>query len=82
MKCLPLITFVIVAVLMHADVRGQESSPPPEMKALEKLVNVHVGERRLARTPLHSNQHAYQPGKSCETALHQLVGKVEKALHF
>jgi hypothetical protein len=38
MKCLPLITFVIVAVLMHADVRGQESSLPPEMKALEKLV--------------------------------------------
>ena len=52
------------------------------LKTLEKLVNVHVGERRLSRAPLHSNQHAYQPGKSCETALHQLVGKVEKALHF
>lgn len=47
MKCLPLITFVIVGVLMHADVRGQESSPPPEMKALERLVGTwkveHVG---------------------------------------
>ena len=47
MKCLPLITFVIVAVLMHADVRGEESSPPPEMKALQQLVGTwkveHVG---------------------------------------
>ena len=38
MRCLPVIAFAIVTVLMHADVRGQESSPPPEMKALERLV--------------------------------------------
>jgi len=40
MKFLPPMTvFVIVAVLMHADVRGEESTvPPPEMKALERLV--------------------------------------------
>jgi Tfp pilus assembly protein PilF len=47
MKCFPLIPFLIVAVLMHADLRGQESSPPPEMRALEKLVGSwkveHVG---------------------------------------
>jgi hypothetical protein len=30
--------------------------------------------------PLHPNQHAYQSGKSVETALHQLVVRVEKAL--
>jgi len=30
--------------------------------------------------PLHPNQHAYQTGKSVETALHQLVVWVEKAL--
>jgi len=29
--------------------------------------------------PLHPNQHAYQAGKSVETALHQLVVWVEKA---
>jgi uncharacterized iron-regulated membrane protein len=29
---------------------------------------------------LHPNQHAYQAGKSVETALHQLVVRVEKAL--
>ena len=33
----------------------------------------------MAFTPLHSNQHAYQAGKSVETALHQLVVWVEKA---
>lgn len=30
--------------------------------------------------PLHHRQHAYQKGKSVETALHQLVVKIEKAL--
>jgi len=29
---------------------------------------------------LHPNEHAYQPGKSVETALHQLLVQVEKAL--
>jgi hypothetical protein len=31
-------------------------------------------------TPLHRNQFAYQPGKSTETALHQLVTRIEKTL--
>jgi hypothetical protein len=30
--------------------------------------------------PLHPDQHAYQAGKSVETALHQLVVRVQKAL--
>ena len=34
----------------------------------------------LVSKPLHSNKHAYQPGKSMEMALHQLVVRVEKAL--
>jgi hypothetical protein len=34
----------------------------------------------LAFMPLHPNQHAYQAGRSVETALHQLVVWVEKAL--
>ena len=39
MRCLPVTAFLVVAVLMHADVRGQEpNAPPPEMKALERLV--------------------------------------------
>ena len=34
----------------------------------------------LVSKPLHPKQHAYQTGKSVETALHQLVVRVEKAL--
>jgi hypothetical protein len=35
---LPTTASLILAVLMHADVRGQESNAPPEMKALERLL--------------------------------------------
>ncbi|XP_076549179.1 uncharacterized protein LOC143306598 [Osmia lignaria lignaria] len=34
----------------------------------------------LASKPLHPSQHAYQNGKSTETALHKLVGLIEGAL--
>jgi len=34
----------------------------------------------LALKPLHPNQHAYQAGKPVETALLQLVVRLEKAL--
>jgi len=30
--------------------------------------------------PMHPRQHAYQAGKSTESSLHQLVGRIEKAL--
>jgi hypothetical protein len=30
--------------------------------------------------PLHPNQHAYKVGKSVDTALHQLVLRIEKAI--
>ena len=29
---------------------------------------------------MHPHQHAYQPGKSCESALHQLVARIEETL--
>jgi hypothetical protein len=34
----------------------------------------------LVTRPLDPNQHAYQAGKSVETALHQLVVRIERAL--
>jgi len=34
----------------------------------------------LALQPIHPDQHAYQAARSVETALHQLVVRVEKAL--
>jgi len=50
------------------------------LKTLERLVERHLRKGVLSDTPLHRNQHAYQPGKSCETALHQLVSRVEDSL--
>jgi hypothetical protein len=34
----------------------------------------------LGKNPLHINQHAYQSGKSTDTALNLVVGTIEKAL--
>lgn len=50
------------------------------LKTLERLVGSYLRKRVLSGTPLHRNQHAYQPGKSCDTALHQLVGRIEESL--
>ena len=50
------------------------------LKTMERLVDRYLRDEVLALTPLHSNQHAYQAGKSVETALHQLVVRVEKML--
>jgi len=47
---------------------------------MERLVDRFLRDEKLALQPLHPNQHAYQAGKSVETALHLLVVRVEKAL--
>jgi hypothetical protein len=48
------------------------------LKTMERLVDRYLRDEVLALVPLHPNQHAYQAGKSVETALHQLVVWVEK----
>jgi hypothetical protein len=50
------------------------------LKTLERMVDRYLRDEVLTLKPLHPNQHAYQAGKSVETALHQLVVWVEKAL--
>ena len=40
----------------------------------------YLKDEALAIVPLHPNQHAYQAGKWVETAFHQFVVRVEKAL--
>jgi hypothetical protein len=50
------------------------------LKTMEKLVNRFVRNEILSLRPLHPNQHTYESGKSVETALHQLVVRVEKVL--
>ena len=47
---------------------------------MERLVDRYLRDEGLAQVPLLPNQHAYQAGKWVETALHQLVVRVEKAL--
>jgi retron-type reverse transcriptase len=51
------------------------------LKTMEKMINIHLRSEFLLERPLHKNQYAYQPGKSTETALHNLVTKIEKALN-
>jgi hypothetical protein len=50
------------------------------LKTMERLVDRYLRDEALAIVPLHPYQYAYQAGKSVETALHQHVVWVEKAL--
>jgi len=50
------------------------------LKTMERMVDRFLRDEILALLSLHPNQHAYQAGKSVETALHQLVVWIEKAL--
>ena len=51
------------------------------LKTLERLVDRFIRDDTLIKYPLNENQHAYMAGKSTDTALHVLVGKIEKALY-
>jgi hypothetical protein len=50
------------------------------LKTMEKLVDRHIRDSALRIYPLHRNQHAYQRGKSTETALHNVVTHAEYAI--
>lgn len=50
------------------------------MKTLEKIIDRDLRDSTLKKAPIHKNQHAYQTGKSTETALHQLTSKIELAI--
>jgi hypothetical protein len=50
------------------------------LKTMERLIGRFLRDEILAFMPLHPNQHAYQAGKSVQTALHQLVVQTEKVL--
>jgi hypothetical protein len=43
------------------------------LKTMERMADRYLRDETLALLPLHPNHHAYQAGKSVETALHQLV---------
>jgi hypothetical protein len=46
---------------------------------MDRLVDIFITDEMAVISPLHPYYHAYQAGKSTETALHQLV-RVEKVL--
>ena len=50
------------------------------LKTLERLVDLYVRSDVLCGNPLHGGQHAYLPGRSCESALHSLVTKIERGM--
>jgi hypothetical protein len=50
------------------------------LKSMERLVDRYLRDEALALVPLHPNQQGYQAGKSVETALLQLMVRVEKVL--
>lgn len=52
------------------------------LKTLERLIVLYIREEILVRFPLHANQHAYQAGKSTDSALHCLVSGVERSLEI
>ena len=52
------------------------------LKTLEKIIDRHIRESVLTEVPQHPNQHAYQKGKSCKTALHELVRQIEIAIDY
>jgi hypothetical protein len=52
------------------------------LKTMEKLVDKHIRDGALKIHPLHPNQHAYQLGKSTETAQHNAVTRIENAMQY
>ncbi|XP_070140471.1 uncharacterized protein [Drosophila kikkawai] len=50
------------------------------MKTLERIIDIHIRER--TEKNLSNAQHAYRKGRSTETALHEVVRYIEKALLF
>jgi hypothetical protein len=47
---------------------------------MERLVDQSIRMGPLKRFPLELSQHTYQRGRSSETALHDLVSRIESAL--
>lgn len=50
------------------------------LKTIERLMDFYIRGEVLKAFPLHANQHAYQMGKSTDTALHQMTHKLESTI--
>jgi hypothetical protein len=56
------------------------SLTPFLLKGMEKLVDRYLQDESLAMLPLLPCQHAFQAGKSTESALHQVFERIERAI--
>ena len=50
------------------------------IKVMERLVLWEINATSLLETPLSTNQHAFRQGRSTDTALSSMVGRIEEAL--
>jgi ribonuclease HI len=50
------------------------------LKTLERLTDFHIRRNVLTINPLHSNQHAYQRGRSTMSAIYKLTSLIESTL--
>ena len=50
------------------------------LKALERIVSWELEENYFKRRPLNRRQHAFQLGKSCDTALSETIDYIEKGI--
>ena len=50
------------------------------LKTLERCIELYLKSQVLTKSPIKHSQHAYCPGRSTDSALHQLVSKLEKSL--
>ncbi|KAL3265965.1 hypothetical protein HHI36_010152 [Cryptolaemus montrouzieri] len=48
------------------------------LKTLERLVEIYLRKNTLVARPLHVSQHAYDQGRSVDSALQFVVGYIEK----
>jgi hypothetical protein len=50
------------------------------LKTLERIIDRHLRDKALIENPIHQHQHAYQSGKSTETAAHALVTHIQNGI--
>ena len=50
------------------------------LKGLERLVLWELEDNALRRTPFHPAQHAFRKGQSCDTALSEVIDKIESGI--
>ena len=50
------------------------------LKTLKRLIDRHIKEECLVKAPLHTGQHAYQAGKSVDTALAEVIGYIKDGM--